>query len=414
LPQPAPASTAEDGPIDPEHELRPATRRAVLGRVEDRRDVGRLQATRLLFVVGLVAWSSLAAWWATYFYRTTIEVRDATVRAYAAEEKLEAIEQEQLGLDVDGARKSLAGTVFTVAHLPFSADEEEYPYQVLRGHLAENAIVVRPEERLRLRTQLRRKMIMLLGEGSVLIGLLFVCLMVLYRMLMGELGLRRHQESFVHAVTHELKSPLTGLRSLLQNFATIDIPRADRATYVELGIREIDRLDRLVANILLSSRLEADAFQPRVVAVDIAATLLRIQEHKRRLFQERGGDVLVDAPAGLQAQADPEALEMVLENLVDNALKYGLERPTVRLEARAKGRRVTVVIADNGVGLSPADLAQVFDKFYRAPAGEVRHAKGSGLGLFIAKGLARTLGGDLTVQSEGVNRGATFTLELPA
>ncbi len=389
-------------------------RRPVVGPLDDRRDLRRVQVTRILFLVGLLAWSSLAAWWATYFYRSSLEVRNATLRAYTAEQKLAAADLERRGLTPDAARLELSYTLFTIAPTPLQPDEEAYPSDVLHGRLLGSAIVVRPEERERLRTQLRRKMIMLAGEGSLLVGLLFACLLVMYRMLMSELHLRRHQESFVHAVTHELKSPLTGLRSLLQTLSTLDVPKEDRRSYLDLGVREIDRLDHLVANILLSSRLEADAFRPNITDVDIVSALSHLRESKLHIFQERGGSVSIEAPTGLCARADPEALETILENLIDNAAKYAPERPAVTLRGRSAGRRVFIDVVDNGIGLAAGDVARVFNKFYRAPTGEQRQAKGSGLGLFIARGLARTLGGEITVASDGPGRGTTFTVELPA
>lgn len=387
--------------------------RTSLGHLEGRHEARRILAMRVLFIVGLLAWTSLAAWWATYFYRSSIEVRRATLRAYSAEERLSVFELEQRQLDAVQAQQELAGTVFVLSPVPLSEDEESYPHEVLRGRLTGQAIAVSDAERQRLKTALHRKMVMLAGEGSLLVGLLFACLLALYRMLMGELTLRRHQESFVHSVTHELKSPLAGLRSLLQTLATLDIPKADRASYAELGVREIDRLDHLVANILLSSKLEAESFRPEISEVDVGALLAALRQSKAHLFEERGGALeLVQADQAF-AQADTEAVETIVANLVDNALKYSPATPLVRLAVRRDGRWLHVDVTDNGIGLSPAEAAKVFQKFYRAPPGEQHYAKGSGLGLFIARGLAESLGGQLQVRSEGAGKGSTFTLSLP-
>lgn len=402
---PAPAVPAADPPEKPRH-------RALVP-LHDRREARRLRWMRLLFLIGLLAWGSLAGWWATYFYRSTIEVQNATLRAYSAEQKLDGQEIEQRQLDVDQAREELKGTVFSIAPRPISDEENKYPSEILRGRLDGLAIVVSPAERLRLQSVIRRKMLMLIGEGTVLVGLLLACLMALYRMLVGELQLRRQQESFVHSVTHELKSPLTGLRSLLQSLATLEIPRPERAAYVDLGLREIERLDQLVANILLSSRLEADAFRPQSSAIDVESSMRRIQERQLHVFKERGGDLLLEASGPLIARGDEEAVDVIVRNLVDNALKYSAEKPVVHMRARADGNQIVIEVQDNGIGLTAADQARIFRKFYRAPTGEIRHAKGSGLGLFIASGLARAMRGELTVQSEGPGTGSTFTLTLP-
>jgi signal transduction histidine kinase len=385
--------------------------RVMLGRLEDGRAARRAFVMRGLFVVGCVAWTVLATWWAIYFYRATTQVRDATLRAYAAEAQVHATDLEQLRLQPAQAQAELAGTIFALAPRPVPPGP--FPSVVLKGTLEGYAVTVGPKEQRRLQTDLHRKYLMLAGEGSVLVGLLFACLIGLYRMLAGEVRLRRQQESFVHSVTHELKSPLAGLRALLQSFETLQLSKDERRIYLTLGLGEIDRLDQLVGNILLSSRLEANGYQPQLTQVDLASVLARLRERKQLLFQDKGGslDVKVASP---HAKADPEALETILENLLDNALKYAGGHPHVTVATRTHGGRTVVDVSDNGVGLSRAEQARVFQKFYRAPSGEVQLAKGSGLGLFIARGLARACGGDLKVWSAGPGKGCTFSLELTA
>jgi signal transduction histidine kinase len=405
-----------DGAAEPEGEPHRPVRFAMRG-LADGRDARRILAMRLLFLIGLFAWASLAAWWATYFYRSSLEVRDSTLRAYRAEEQLDARDIFFATADKEQAAKWLHDSVFTFSAWPLNADEQEFPFtriQDSNGLYRDYAIVVKPEERERLRNQLRRKMIMLAGEGSLLIGLLLACLMVMYRMLSAELLLRRQQESFVHSVTHELKSPLTGLRSLLQSLATLEIPKDDRKAYLDMGVDEIDRLDHLVANILLSSRIDARAFRPSVTNVDITSSVKRLSEKKARLFEEHGGELKVELPANLLAKTDQESLETILGNIVDNALKYSAERPVVAISAREAGKRIFIDVKDNGIGLAGGDESRIFNRFYRTPSGEKSKAKGSGLGLFIARGLARSLGGDVTAHSDGPGRGTTFSIRLPA
>jgi signal transduction histidine kinase len=385
-------------------------RRALLGRLEDRRLVRRTRLMHALFIFGLLSWTSLATWWGIYFYRATVQVRDATLRAYAAEVQNNANGLEQMGLPLAEAEKELDGTIYTLAKMPISIGR--FPFAELSGPLKGYAVIVRPDEQTRFESNLRRRFIMLAGEGSLLIGLLFVAHFALYRYLMSEIQLRRQQESFVHSVTHELKSPLAGLRALLQSFASLDLPKEERRVYVGMGLTEIDRLDQLVGNILLSSRLEADAFQPQLSPVDLRRTLEQLCERKRLLFQEKGGSLELSTPA-LTVKADPEALEIILGNLLDNALKYSGASPKVRVKAWGDNETAFVDVTDNGIGLNKADQARVFHKFYRAPSGEEQQAKGSGLGLYLARGLARSTGGDLAVRSEGPGRGCTFTLSQP-
>jgi signal transduction histidine kinase len=175
----------------------------------------------------------------------------------------------------------------------------------------------------------------------------------------------------------------------------------------------VARLDRMVANILLSTQLEAHALRPEVGPVELDALVRASVDRKRLLFAERGGTL----DARLQpstARFNREALEVVLENLLDNALKYSVGAPHVRIESRTVDRTIELRVSDEGVGIGPDELPHLFEKFYRAPAGEQVSAKGTGLGLFIARGLARAAGGDLVAQSDGPGKGATFTIRMPA
>lgn len=383
-------------------------RPSALGQLEDRRQIRRVRLVRGLFVLGLVTWTTLAAWWATYFYRSDQQVRVATLRAYASEERLLA-----QGVCLSGTWKGgdrIGMTPFALAAPPLDAETLEFP--AFRAAGCDLMVVVAPEERARLRTEAHRKLVMLAGEGTLLVGLLFACLVGLYRLLDGEWRLNRQTESFVHAVTHELRSPLAGLRALLQSFETLEMPRAERREYVALGLREIARLDQLVSNVLLSSRLDAEAYAAKLEDVDVHAALARARERKLLVASEQGGRIEL-APGSARARVDPEALDVILENLVDNAIKYSQGAPSVVLAARVEGRKCLVSVVDSGIGIEKRDLARVFEKFYRAPDGAVREAKGSGLGLSIARQLARACGGEIRAKSDGRGKGTAFTLELP-
>lgn len=384
-----------------------------LGRLEDRRQARRVKLVRALFVSGLLTWTSLAGWWATYFYRTTQAVQDATLQRYAAEQQLLA--RDLLDDDREGIELAELPAHLALEPVPLSDEALRYPHLVIEwpGTETHRAIVVSEAERKRLHAEWRNKLVMLAGEGSLLIGLLLVSIVALYRLLLSEWRLNRQTETFVHAVTHELKSPLAGLRALLQSLATLEVPKDERRAYLELGLAEVKRLDHLVGNVLLSSRLEGAGYLPQLADCDVRVALEHVYERKRLLFEERGGALTLQA-ADVRARMDPEALETILENLVDNALKYSPDRPTVELRASGDARTVRIEVRDNGIGLDEAERTQVFERFFRSPNGARTQAKGTGLGLFIARGLARSCGGDLRVDSEGTGRGTTFTLELPA
>lgn len=383
--------------------------RTPLGRIEERRRLRRVRWMRALFVFGLVAWTSLAAWWATYFFRSYRELREMTMRAYQAEAYILA---RALAEHPPGALT--LPPLFEVAPLPLDRDTRRFPFVTLPPGSPEptHALVLSPTERVRLHHESRTKLIMLAGEGTVLIGLLFVVFIVLYRMLVSEWRLNRQTEAFVSAVTHELKSPIAGLRALLDTLESLELSANERATYHSLGQVELKRLDRLVNHVLLSSRLEGASYEANPTPISVDALLERLVERKALLAAERGGSVTL-AATPTQATFDPDAFEMIVMNLIDNAIKYSEGAPHVRVEAHG-GERVRVLVRDDGAGLDEEERRHAFDKFWRSRDADRTQSKGTGLGLFIARELARAGGGDLRVESEGRGKGATFVLELPA
>lgn len=373
-----------------------------LGSLEDRRQVRRVRIVRALFLVALLSWGSLTAWWATYFARANRQIQDLQMELHAATvHDLAALARQDPSVVTKWK-------TYALVHGTPSEDEAAFPFARVD---ADHVVVVADQERRRLRTESRSKAIMLAGEGTLLFALLFACLVALYRLLLSEWRLNRQTEAFVHAVTHELKSPLAGLRALLQSFRTIRMSPEEAAGYHELGLVEVARLEHLVGNILLSSRLEAASYRPQPTVVELGQAARRVAERKQIRLRELQGEVVVTG--SVEAFVDPEALDTIVENLVDNALKYGGEPPHVRIEVSRVGQTARLAVIDDGPGIEPGERARVFEKFYRSPEGERRHAKGTGLGLYLCRGLAWASRGVLRVEDGPDGRGCAFVLELP-
>lgn len=228
---------------------------------------------------------------------------------------------------------------------------------------------------------------------------------------------------FVDNVSHELKTPLSGIRlsaELLAEGRLPDGPRRDKA--VRSILAESDRLDRLVSNLLDFGRLERNRRRFDLQRVDLAALLEEMQNAQCTMHNEGGAAVgpdivhcafrIVHCERGLAALADPDALRRILSNLLDNAAKYAPGAPP-EVSVRAAGNAVELVVADRGPGVPPGLEEKIFERFFRADDSLARRANGSGIGLSLARGLARGMGGDLIYRPrEG--GGAEFVLTLPA
>ena len=214
----------------------------------------------------------------------------------------------------------------------------------------------------------------------------------------------------VSTVSHELRSPLTSVRG----YTSLLLNRWDRLAddqkraMLEQVNHDAGRVTRLVTELLDISRLESGRLVLRRQLVDIPALAVGVVEKVRMMEPELSADVVF--PAGFPSvYADPDKIEQVLTNLVENAAKYGSPKG-MRIVGEAGDSEVTVAVADRGDGIPEVDLRRVFSKFFRRA--ETRPT-GSGLGLWISRGLVEAHGGRLVVESE-VGRGSTFRFTLPA
>ncbi len=209
-------------------------------------------------------------------------------------------------------------------------------------------------------------------------------------------------------VAHEMRTPLTSLDGYVEGMIDGVFP-ADQETLGALS-EELRRLHRLADDLSSLSRTEEGRLELRRVDVDLAELARRAASRLAPQFQDAHVALVLDVPGPVPVRVDPDRITQVLTNLLGNALLATPAGGTVTIGARATGRAVEVVVSDTGVGLEPEDVERVFERFYRAP-GE-RRSGGSGIGLTIARGIARAHGGDITAASGGRGTGARFTVVL--
>jgi two-component system phosphate regulon sensor histidine kinase PhoR len=227
--------------------------------------------------------------------------------------------------------------------------------------------------------------------------------------------LERMRQDFVANASHELKTPLAAIKAYTETL--IDGALHDEDVNVRfLGQidEQADRLNRLILDLLSLARLESgqDAFQHLPLRFGPAAR--KIAETHRDRAEAKQIAYQLDLPdeIGPWVLADEEAIRQILDNLIDNALKYTPDGGRVRVSARVLGNQVVLDVSDTGIGIPRDDLPRVFERFYRVDKARSRALGGTGLGLAIVKHLAQSLGGRIAVESR-VGVGSTFTLSLP-
>ena len=215
-------------------------------------------------------------------------------------------------------------------------------------------------------------------------------------------------------VSHELRTPLTSIKGALSVLLAEDPPAQEvRAEFLGIAHQNVERVMRLIGNFLNLTRIEAGQIGIAPRALDLAEVLAAAVGRMRGLAAERRVSLQVEAPPGpLPLTGDPEMLESVLTNLLDNAVKFSPEGAPVTVRIEADPRAVTVHVRDRGPGIPPEEVARVFERFFRGSPAVTRRVPGTGLGLHISKAIVQAHGGRIGVESR-IGEGSTFTVSLP-
>jgi len=250
--------------------------------------------------------------------------------------------------------------------------------------------------------------------GSIAMGISLFGITFYSFLTIKEIQLNRRQSNFVDSVTHELKTPIAALRLYLDTLLMRDLAEDDRREFYETMETELDRLDQLINQLLEVARLDAIGSQTEPEHVDLTALLTAAAEqacrhHKREIEKVCSFDI-----APLTVNARRMLLEMIFGNLIDNAVKYGGEPPSVRVSAMARGRdRIVIRVSDRGVGIPNEQRGQVFQLFFRGSNELQRTRKGTGLGLYIVKTLVGIMKGRITISDGPEGVGSLFEVTLP-
>ncbi|MCP3144813.1 sensor histidine kinase [Pyxidicoccus xibeiensis] len=225
--------------------------------------------------------------------------------------------------------------------------------------------------------------------------------------------LEKVRKDFVANVSHELRTPITAIRGYaetLQGGALTDAVMAPKM--VEIIHRQSERLSELVEDLLELSRLESREVRLRLTEVTLAEAAARATDTVRPKAEGKGQRVSLHVPPDLRALGDPRAVEQVLLNLLDNAVKYTPPGGRVDVYGACEDGRCVVRVKDTGLGIEPKHLSRIFERFYRVDKGRSRDMGGTGLGLSIVKHLLGAMDGEVRVESQP-NVGSTFTIFLP-
>ncbi len=253
----------------------------------------------------------------------------------------------------------------------------------------------------------RRKTSQYIGEGTTFLILILVGAVFVYRATRKQLRLSQQQQNFMMAVTHEFKTPIAVTRLNLETLQKRKLEEAQQQKLIGNTLQETARLNTLTNNILVSSQLEAGAYQVGEQWIDVSELIQNtVQEYVNR-FPQR--NIQSNIQPDIEAKAETTFLQLLISNLIDNAIKYSAKENKVKVKLKKENQTIVLSVSDEGIGIPDAEKKKVFDKFYRVGSEETRTAKGTGLGLFICKQIVQSLGGNIRV-TDNTPKGSIFTV----
>jgi len=250
--------------------------------------------------------------------------------------------------------------------------------------------------------------------GIVFFAILIAGIILYTVFLLIEINRNADHDRFISGVTHELKTPIASIRLYLETLQKRTLTDEQRREFYAVMLADTERLQQMVENVLKAGedrRMRPHAF----TRVDLGALVRDCVDTASLRHHLPAGAIALDVPGDqpLTVMGEMDDLRTAIANLLDNAVKYSGETVRVAVTlAVPTPDSVWVRVQDRGVGIHQSQLRRIFRRFYRAPANSVT-VKGTGLGLFLVRSIAKAHGGRVFAQSEGEGRGATFTVELP-
>ena len=258
--------------------------------------------------------------------------------------------------------------------------------------------------------EMRSKRWMIFGEGAVFLIILLASFLFALRTLKKELRLSKQQKNFLMAVTHELKTPISSIKLYLQTLLKRDLEENKKKEILTKSVADADRLNNLVESILLATKIEDHSIELSKTETNLSdfveRTCLTLLEKN-----SRGIDLELMIQPDIIEEVDPEAWTSILNNLVENALKYSDSGSTIKVHLVKENQELQLLVTDQGPGVPTDERDKIFEKFYRIGNENTRKEKGTGLGLFIAKYLVEQSGGEISVKKNSP-KGAIFACKF--
>jgi signal transduction histidine kinase len=254
----------------------------------------------------------------------------------------------------------------------------------------------------------------LLFFGVLLLAMIISGVVLNTTFLVREIRRNAQHDAFINAVTHELKTPLASIRLYLETLQSRALDESRRQEFYRVMRNDSDRLLSTIEQVLQTGRVGPSNRVLNSSVVELNGLITECVDRARTLHSLEPGSLDYRAGTPVKMRGDPNELRAAVSNLLENAIKYSGSNIDVVVEmSEVDGRHIWLRVKDKGVGIPKTELKRIFKRFYRVPGLTATRLKGTGLGLYIVRSVAKRHGGRAWAESEGPGRGSTFVLQLP-
>ncbi|HDQ45947.1 MAG TPA: HAMP domain-containing histidine kinase [bacterium] len=257
-----------------------------------------------------------------------------------------------------------------------------------------------------------RNVFILVG-GLILLVMVSLAMSLLFHRLIMQFNLTRLYDNFIANITHELKSPLASIQLSLETLSLHKLPRSQQQEFISMMLRDSCRLNYLINSILEIPAIEHKKIAHNYRIFQIEPLIHELILEAREQFNLSGDRIRIEGGASCECVIDRDAFRIVLNNLIDNSIKYTTGPVHIVLTLNRFAKRFTLDFSDQGIGIPVEDQKRVFEKFFRIHDQNSPNVKGTGLGLYWVREIIRYHGGKISITSKGRGKGTTFHIELP-
>jgi len=362
----------------------------------------------IVFMISLLSLSLLITWWSFFIYRS-IEQNYHSER----KELQYKLDQFVLELELSENLPLLTGSFpkdnrFEIVR---SIKNNHSLFSKIPGETTKLYLAVREEVLKEMDKSLGRKKLMVFGESGLLVIVIVVSIIFLFKFIDLEKRSTQELEEFWGRISHEIKTPITGIKSFLESLRAGSINPEKLPKFIDLALKQIEKQEQLAGNILTGSSFKSN-IKLNMEEFDLNDFLkLYLNEHSiglsdKKLKYDYAGDV------NLIVCGDKYAFKIILDNIIDNAEKYSSHDLVLSMKTLKTNKSGVVIIKDNGPGFTPDCAENIFRAYKYMKEKLPKTSHGTGMGLYISRKLARQMGGDISASSDGEGSGAIFRVEL--